>query len=293
MTRASNERMTRALLGSFSRDEPSAPAKARAFAAFGVAAGVASVSSTASGAATDVASAAAPGAATVAKGALAVGGVSTVKALIAGAVIGGLVVHAGLRVATDYGDTRASNSPAAIHRPLDPVPREPALALAPTLASAENPPERGEVDPRPNEARAVSARSSPVAPRARSRASARAEPPSMPDETSLAPDEAASAGTSSSATLTGEVARLDRVRAALREGSPARAMRELDSYAAEFANGTLGQEAAVLRIELLVELGDAERARALANAFAAAHPKSGYMNKIQELLARRAKRSVR
>jgi hypothetical protein len=99
-----------------------------------------------------------------------------------------------------------------------------------------------------------------------------------------------SAASSAPATLTGEIARLDRARAALRQGAPGRALWELDGYDAEFASGSLRQEAAVLRIEVLVEMGENVRAAALADAFASAHPRSGYLSKIREMLARGQKR---
>jgi len=296
VTRPTNESMARALLESFSQDQVSAQAKKRAFAAFGMAAGVASVSTTATGSAEIVASAGAPGASMVAKGLITAGGFSTVKALIAGAVVGAVVVHAGQRMATYFGDTPPSSSP-VVTRAADPA--DP--ALGPTLPSPDVPPGRAEEDPALGATGINSPPPAPIEPlRARARAVARAAPPASIgaapkptlEQRSGAPSAAlaASVRPSSPATLTGEVVRLDRARAALREGSSSRALRELDGYDAEFANGALRQEATVLRIELLVEMGDEARARALAGAFASAHPRSGYLNKLRELLARESKR---
>jgi hypothetical protein len=314
VTRPTNERVARALLGSFAQDEVPAQAKERAFAAFGIAAAMASTSTVASGATAGVMGAA-PGATVVAKSVLSAGALTVVKALIVGAAVGAVVTHTAMRVSTDSRDTRAGSPPAALqvatgaNHLSDDAPvktTDPTLAVAPTLGSADL---QGRVEadaPLPIVARAAPASPPPVeASRARSPTRTRpasrlssddgAAPASVPENTSLPANAApaVSVRSSSPATLTGEVFRLDRARAALREGSPSFAVRQLDAYDAEFANGALRQEATVLRIEVLVDMGDDVHARALAEAFAAAHPRSGYLNKIREMLARRSKRLLR
>jgi len=249
----------------------------------------------------------------VAKTAVSVSAFSLMKAVIAGAALGVITVQARERWTNDSHDPRSANHPAAAQHVDEPATRtrrlpdhgietaNPAVGVAPPLVQDEQGREGAAIDSSP------ATRASPIlAPSARAQSSAGRTAttahveatPSMstgpvhsltPDETpaaALTAANTASALPPAAATLTGEIARLDRSRAALRQGAPGRAMWELDGYDAEFANGSLRQEAAVLRIEVLVELGDDARARALANAFAADHPTSGYLTKIGELLAR-------
>jgi hypothetical protein len=314
VTRPTNDELARALLGTFSHDEVPAPSRERAFAAFGIPAGVASVPLAAIGAVAQGASVVAPTATIAAKGVVAVGGFSVVKAAIAGAAIGVAVMHAGDRLASYSRDTRASSPPAATPRANAPAPPSPAVGV---VENAEPAPRAArpltsvrvsqavEVDPPPAIARAVVAPPAPVEP-SRQGAPSLALPAgrvathpgagvaSAPEETPPATTVAPSPNVAERplATLTDEVVRLDRARSALRDGSPSRAMWELDGYDAEFANGSLRQEATVLRIELLVATGNDARARTLAETFATAHPRSGYLSRIRELLARRPTKSA-
>lgn len=320
MTHPSSKQVARALLGTFSQDEVPSDSKERAFAAFGVAAAVTGISTIATGGASGAAvTASGPAVAMVAKSAATAGAFSVLKAGIAGAVMGVLAVQAADRVTAYSHDAASASHRAATHHPDEPTaptqrPRghgletaNPAVPVAPPLMPAPDLREPAGTDPSPAAlGPAIPTLSAPVpSSRARSATGAHvgttasignsAFPSLAADEKPAADSNAApavSAVRAASATLTGEITRLDRSRAALREGAPARAIRELDGYDAEFANGSLRQEADVLRIEVLVEMGENVRAHTLANAFAHAHPTSGYLAKIRELLARGPKRTA-
>lgn len=94
-------------------------------------------------------------------------------------------------------------------------------------------------------------------------------------------DEAASQGS-----LLEEAHRLDAVRSALgaRRGPAAR--RELAEYRARFPRGELGLEADVLEIELLLFIGEPERARTLANTLLARPDAGRYRQRLVQLVER-------
>ena len=309
MTRPASKRVAQALLGTFFQDEVPPESKERAFAAFGIATGVTGISTVATGGSSGAAViAAAPAGAIVAKTAATVGVFSVLKAGIVGVVMGVIAVHAADQVVAHPGDAASASHRAATQQDRhDLEAANPAPSAAPPFILAPHPGEPVEIDP------AAAALESAMPPLSAPASSSRARTPaaghigSTPSTANgallaLGADEkpaagpnaapAASAALSAPATLTGEIARLDRSRAALREGTLARALRELDGYDAEFAKGSLRQEADVLRIEVLVDMGESGRARALANAFAHAHPTSGYLSKIRELLARGPKRTA-
>lgn len=292
MKRPTNEELSRTLLDSFAEDEVPAKSRERAFAAFGIAAGVTSAT-TAVTAAGEIAGQLTP-AVTIAKSAVAVGGLSLVKAVATGAAIGAVVMFAGERAI----EPRApASTPSAMHVAA-PSPahgdRNVTLTPSPSVVApfAETNPAVASANPEPP---AVTVQAvAPPAPVATSRGEVVYRAPSPPlanvaEGAPLVNPPPVAPQDPSTATLTGEVARLDRARTALREGDPARALRELGGYDAEFPTGNLRQEATVLRIESLVQTGDEPRARALAEAFAQAHPRSGYLHKIRELLVRSGK----
>jgi outer membrane protein assembly factor BamD (BamD/ComL family) len=78
---------------------------------------------------------------------------------------------------------------------------------------------------------------------------------------------------------------LERARAAMGSGELARALSILDGYAVRYARGAMAPEAAVLRIETLVKMGDRPAATRFANAFLAREPHSPYASRIQSLIA--------
>jgi len=85
--------------------------------------------------------------------------------------------------------------------------------------------------------------------------------------------------------LEGEVAALDRARAALAAGDPARTIDLLDGYERALPKGALRQEAMYLRIQALSKSGQRGAARDLAARFLAAHPDSPHASQLQHLLS--------
>jgi TolA-binding protein len=85
---------------------------------------------------------------------------------------------------------------------------------------------------------------------------------------------AAPTTTSTSTSLTLEVARLDRAKSAVAAGQGAVALQELDAYAREFPTGSLRGEATLLRVDALLLAGDRAGAAALAKALVVAAPQS-------------------
>jgi len=81
-----------------------------------------------------------------------------------------------------------------------------------------------------------------------------------------------------------QVAVLDRVRALLAERNPARALEELDGYDHAFPSSDLGEEATVLRIDALVDDGDAPGAMALARRLLLKNPASPHAAHLRQVL---------
>ena len=86
--------------------------------------------------------------------------------------------------------------------------------------------------------------------------------------------------------LEGEVAALDRARAALAAGDSARTIDLLDGYEQAFPKGALRPEATYLRIQALSKSGQRDAARELAARFLAKHPSSPHAAQLQALLSR-------
>jgi hypothetical protein len=94
----------------------------------------------------------------------------------------------------------------------------------------------------------------------------------------------AAAAPTPSASLSDEVAALDRARRALDSKRPQEALKELEAYRKRFPRGTLAAEQTVLSVEALLARGDNARAIALADRFAAAQPNSAYARRVQDLV---------
>lgn len=77
---------------------------------------------------------------------------------------------------------------------------------------------------------------------------------------------------------------LERASSAIGSGDSSLALSILDSYCARFPRASLGSEAAVLRIEALVGVGDLEAARRCAEAFFATDPRSPYGPRVRSLV---------
>lgn len=89
---------------------------------------------------------------------------------------------------------------------------------------------------------------------------------------------------SASRALGAEAARIDAARRALERGDPRRALTELDWYERSRSVGVLDREAALLRIQALVRLGDKSRAVELARGYLAEHPEDAYAARLRELI---------
>lgn len=81
-----------------------------------------------------------------------------------------------------------------------------------------------------------------------------------------------------------EIAALDRARRASESGNFSAALRELDQYERAFKRGRLRPEALLLRIQTLINQGDAASAKALGTRFLARYPKSPLSPRIQKLI---------
>lgn len=108
-------------------------------------------------------------------------------------------------------------------------------------------------------------------------------PPAMP--TPRLPAKSPDPGVPNASTVPAEIAMLEQAHRALSEGDAAHALSRLDVYSARFPRGAMAHEAAVLRIEALVQAGDRVGATRFANRFLAAHPRSPYAARIRSLLA--------
>jgi hypothetical protein len=84
--------------------------------------------------------------------------------------------------------------------------------------------------------------------------------------------------------LADEVALLARAQRALEAGETASAFAALSAHDRLFPRGTLGQEAAVLRIEATARSGNRATARSLARSFEATYPGSPFRDRLRALL---------
>lgn len=85
-------------------------------------------------------------------------------------------------------------------------------------------------------------------------------------------------------TLSEELALLDRARTAQRAGRSSDALAATDEHAKRFPNGRLALQAELVRIESLVGAGRSTEARARAERFISAHPRSVLAARAREIL---------
>jgi hypothetical protein len=187
------------------------------------------------------------------------GGLAGLTKLLAVSLLGGGVIAGGVFV-RETRQTPASRvaSPSPAARPPEPGGRE--TGRAPLLPAPEPPSQS------PNAAPSTPAVPAPTA-------VAHAETPAhhvLPG----APDNP----------LSREVAALEGAHQALAERNPDEALRLLDRYRLKFPAGALSSEATVLRVQALLMHGDRTGARALADAFAAAHPESPFGRRLEDLI---------
>jgi TolA-binding protein len=83
----------------------------------------------------------------------------------------------------------------------------------------------------------------------------------------------------------GELASVDQAREALSKGNAARALRILDDHDARYPNGSLAQEATVVRVQALLMQGNIPRATAVGRSFVDAHPESPYAAQIRRIIS--------
>jgi hypothetical protein len=328
MTKAPDtKRIAEVLLGTMAGDAPSARAKRNALAAFGAVSAVTAVASSSAAGATSAtasalaasetiastalgsAGAASTGAAVVAgKVATSVGILALTKAIVLGALAGGVTVYAGDRWSTptalrsepmvppsavETPKTGRPPFPSGAQSPIGPpLTNVPPTGSEPTSALSDDVPlpadERVRAMPAPSRFAVDSDPSRPATP---AHAAARRVQTASPLVPAPAPSPAVSVAGGASAPestvpqLARETRRLDRARLALRTAAPKQALQEIAAYEAEFPSGNLQPEATVLHVEALMQMGDEAAARAVASAFASAYPTSGHLPKILHLLA--------
>jgi TolA-binding protein len=91
--------------------------------------------------------------------------------------------------------------------------------------------------------------------------------------------------TAANASLAAEIRALDQARSALGAGDTNRASQLLDAYAANRPSSTLSQEAALLRVRVLLNRGQRSAAAALARRIIAQHPESAHVESLRRLAA--------
>jgi TolA-binding protein len=168
--------------------------------------------------------------------------------------------------------------------------------VAVTGAAAIRPAERAELAaaPRAHEVVLTRGREAMVAleaPRP-SAPDARAEAPSIPPPATVASAAVAAprvpAPAPEASALVGEIAVLDRARAALSSDDPRAALEALGDHQQRYASGALSPEATVLRIEALAASGRDAEAASLGARFLAEHPGSPHARRVRSVLARLA-----
>jgi hypothetical protein len=111
-----------------------------------------------------------------------------------------------------------------------------------------------------------------------------AEPASSAPATTVVPRRALPAARSAPNPLAAEVASLEGVRNALAAHDPKAAGQLLDRHEARFREPSLGPEAALLRVEVLVAVGDVQGARRIGSRLLAEQPDSAYGQRVRSLL---------
>lgn len=184
-----------------------------------------------------------------------------------------LVFAWGSQGATDLDDAAVQSAPYSSASPApepEPSPPSPTVTTEPApsaVASSVAP-----VDDAPS----VAPRPEPATARPRTPAK-RPESPVKRPESPATPVPA----TPKTTTLAAEMTLLAQANAAMRRGDAAAALATLDEHRRRFADGQLAPERDVARAVALCELGRREAARAVADAFARAHPSSALRTKAE------------
>lgn len=247
----------RDLLESWSSEQPSSAARARALALAGVAAGTlaAATAATTAGATANLgAAAAAPKAAGLGLALVVKWGFLFVV-VTAGAIAGVAVLG---RKTADDGATRAATTPVV-------APAPPPAAVGTTPAVEPKTVSLADLPPAP-------ATDIATAPTGASTAAVVAARPH------------GATGTPTEPSISDEIAAFDRARAALDAGDSDRALALVDVYEKRFPSGTFVQEAEVLRVQALSRKGDSSGARRVGQRFLAAHPTSPHAARVRAIL---------
>jgi hypothetical protein len=260
-----------ALLRSAKGDSPSGRARRRTLVALGLGTGALGATGTVG------TSTAAAATATTAGTAASVG----VLKWIGIGVVAGLLTVGGVEATRDSGEA----SPIAV-RNVDALRRLPSEA-APAGPAVERADRAETPAPAVPEPALDPILAGPSAPAAVSKPSSRggSEPGLVPTAPAPSRPETAAATPAGKPTLADEVAALDRAREALQQKNPAAALAALEKHDAQFAGGTLGPEATVLRIEATLARGDRAGAARLATEFLAANPRSPHASRVRSVLA--------
>jgi hypothetical protein len=279
-----------ALLGSTSLDEPDPHALERAAVALGIGA--------------STLTAAGSSAALAGSGVTSSGTTLATNKFVAFVIIkwlgiglaSGLAVTGSVEVLRDVLSSRTEEAPRTVALPprptasasmISPVRVKPAIAESATDEHGlELQPSRARQEPKL--ASAATSAVSPPAPRPERSSTVntdRSAPP-LPSVAAFDPatrSGAASTGPASSLAL--EVAALQTIRAALAARDPRRALKELDAYAQGAHAHALGTEAAVLRVEALLQAGDRAGAQALARRLLGAQPNGPHTPRLRDVVA--------
>ncbi|HEX5099541.1 MAG TPA: hypothetical protein VFV94_08585 [Polyangiaceae bacterium] len=168
------------------------------------------------------------------------------------------------------------------------APRNTAAAHAPARRVEVANPADPAAEPAPEIAAAPPSSTGTFAPLPAAPAVADAPPTAAPVHTGSAAFEAPAAntvGAAAASTLSDETKALDGARAALTRGRAAEALAGLDAYRAKWPAGALRAEAALLRVDALLRLGNRPAAEREANALISAAPSSRYATRARTLLA--------
>jgi len=261
------DELTRTLLGSMRQDVAPSHAKRATLTALGI--GVTTTALT--------------GSVTALAGVARVGALAIAKALAGGALAGAVVVGTASYVQHGAPSRTTESLGHLVPSPM-PVATRPVSNAPPDTQPAE--PEALHDQAQPSKEVAAA----PSVPRPRLEIAGPSLDPSPPALPAPQEPAAAPAVAPHPSTLTLEITLLDDAGSALAHGDSSQALRLLDVYDRQFAGGSLGPEAVVLRIDALLRQRNVTAARALAERFERSRPNDSHLSRIRSLLAGQAAR---
>lgn len=212
------------------------------------------------------------------------------KGLLAGALVSFLALNAVDRTLGTSSHRAPSASPAPspvqrVERPAQgPTEQGAAVVAPPTVTGDAQPVPEPSPSPAPVSHGGGRRASSPLA-----GVAPIAEPPPSnapaPTNAAFEPVPPATPTALADASLAAEIRLLDQARAALAAGQLDRASRLLDAHAADRPSSVLAQEAALLRVRLLLARGQRSAATELARRIIAQHPESAHVDSLRRLAA--------